>query len=146
LRYQSLSTTTAATTTQAPSTGRPRSPVSPARASRNAEYESTGSEWEEALEKSLKNVLADGNPVLHLFTKRIYKVLLRAMLGQPYLAKLPSLSLHAKGIQRNMSELIARAVKLFTVHSGVYEEVYSMIFASYTFTHYVFPEAEIDVD
>lgn len=73
-------------------------------------------------------------------------MLLRAMLGQPYLTKLPSLSLHAKGIQRNLSELIARAVKLFTVHSSVYEEVYSMIFASYTFTHYVFPEVEIDVD
>ena len=125
----------------------PRSrPVSPARATRAAEWETAASEWEEAMEKSLKNVLADGNPVLQLFTKRIYKVLLRAVLGQPYLNKLPSLSLHAKGIQRNLSELIASAVKLFALHNSAYGDVYSMIFSSHTFQHHVFPPVETDVD
>ena len=103
------------------------------------------SEWEEELEKSLRNVLAEGNPVLLLFTKRVYKVLLRALLRQPYHAKLPSFSLHAKGIQKNLVELIGRAVRLFNFHLSVYGEVYSMIFSSPTVQNYVFPiDVEID--
>ena len=108
--------------------------------------ESDSSQFEETLEKSLKNVLAEGNPVLQLFTRRIYKVLLRALLNQPYVSRLPSLSLHAKGIQRNLSELIARAVKLFALHCSIYENVYSMIFASNTFQTHVYPDLLTDVD
>ena len=103
------------------------------------------SEWEEALEKSLRNVLAEGNPVLLLFTKRVYKVLLRALLGQPYNAKLPSFSLHAKGIQKNLAELLGKATRLFSFHMSVYGEVYSMIFSSPTMQNYLFP-IDVEVD
>ena len=121
-------------------------PRSPPRTLKSSESEADSSEFEEILEKSLKNVLAEGNPVLQLFTRRIYKVLLRALLNQPYVSRLPSLSLHAKGIQRNLSELIARTVKLFIFHNSVYEDVYSMIFASNTFQTHVYPDLLTDVD
>ena len=119
-------------------------PRSPPRTVKSSEPDS--SEFEDTLEKSLKNVLAEGNPVLQLFTRRIYKVLLRALLGQPYTSRLPSLSLHAKGIQRNLSELISRAVRLFSLHCSIYENVYSMTFASNTFQTHVFPDPLTDVD
>lgn len=102
-------------------------------------------DWEEVLEKSLRNVLAEGNPVLALFTKRVYKVLLRAILNQPYAAKLPSFSLHAKGIQKNLGELITRAVKLFDIHIAEYGEVYATIFYHPTVQNYLFP-IDVEVD
>jgi len=94
-------------------------------------------DWEEALEKSLRNVLADNNPVLLLFTKRIYKVMLRALLGQPFMHKLPSFSLQASGIQKNLSDLIGKAVRLFKFHMSVYGEVYTLIFASKAIQDYL---------
>ena len=103
------------------------------------------SDWEQVLEKSLKNVLAEGNAVLALFTKRVYKVLLRAILNQPYAVKLPSYSLHAKGIQKNLGDLITRAVKLFDVHLAEYGDVYATIFYHPTVQNYIFP-IDVEVD
>lgn len=47
-------------------------------------------------ENSLKQSLAQSNPVLSLFTKRIYKVLVKGILNLPFHELLPTFSLHSR--------------------------------------------------
>ena len=47
-------------------------------------------------ENSLKQSLAHSNPVLLLFIKRIYKVLVKGILHLPYQDILPQFSLHSR--------------------------------------------------
>ncbi len=91
-------------------------------------------ELKDRVEKAIRDVVSDGNPVLALFTKRVYKVLLRAMLDKPYLQKLSSYSLQSKGQERNLSRLIELATKLFhhtfKVHGDIYKALVSTLAVS----------------
>lgn len=85
---------------------------------------------EENMGKAVKNAVTENNPVLNLFTKRIFKVLLRALCGQPYLPKLPTYSLHGKGQEQNINKLIKMSVKLFRHHMNVNSFLYLKLFIS----------------
>lgn len=85
-------------------------------------------EVHERVSKALKDVVAQGNPVLALFSKRVYKVLLRAMLGKGYKHLLASYSLHSPAQQRNLSQLLQSANRLFSHTMGVHRDVYTVIF------------------
>ena len=84
-------------------------------------------EVHERVTKALKDVVAQGNPVLALFSKRVYKVLLRAMLGKEYKYLLPTYSLHSPAQQRNLSQLLLSASRLFSHTMGVHRDIYTVI-------------------
>jgi hypothetical protein len=86
--------------------------------------------WEENMGKAVKNAVTENNPVLNLFIKRIFKVLLRALCGQPYLPKLPTYSLHGKGQEQNLEKLIKMSVQLFRHHMKVNSFLYCKLFVS----------------
>jgi hypothetical protein len=88
------------------------------------------SDWEKQLETSLRNCIAANNPVLLLFTKRLYKILLRCLLGQPFINRLPSYSLQAPGLQSNMGLLLGQTMKLFKIHLIVNRDIYGLILSS----------------
>jgi hypothetical protein len=84
-------------------------------------------EIHERVSKGLKDVVAHGNPVLSLFSKRVYKVLLRAMLGQGFKHLLPSYSLQSPAQQRNLSLLIQSVCRLFAHTMKVHRDVYLVV-------------------
>jgi hypothetical protein len=84
-------------------------------------------EVHERVSKGLKDVVAHGNPVLALFSKRVYKVLLRAMLGQGFKHLLPSYSLQSPAQQRNLSQLIQSVCRLFAHTMKVHRDVYVVV-------------------
>lgn len=91
-------------------------------------------EMKDRVDKAIRDVVSDGNPVLALFTKRVYKVLLRSMLGKPYLQKLSSYSLQSKGQERNLSRLMEITTKLFNhtikVHGDIYKALVGTLASS----------------
>lgn len=84
-------------------------------------------EVHERVSKALKDVVAQGNPVLALFSKRVYKVLLRAMLNKGYKHLLVSYSLQSPAQQRNLTQLLQSANRLFAHTMGVHRDVYTVI-------------------
>lgn len=86
-------------------------------------------EVRERVSKALKDVVAQGNPVLALFNKRVYKVLLRAMMGQGFKHLLASYSLQSPAQQRNLAQLLQSACRLFSHTMCIHREVYSTIIA-----------------
>lgn len=83
------------------------------------------------VEVAIKEVVSPGNAVLALFTKRVYKILLRGLLNQPYLPKLAAYSLHHKSQERNISKLIELGKRLFTHNLKIHEELYQNILLAY---------------
>ena len=81
----------------------------------------------ERVSKGLKDVVAHGNPVLTLFSKRVYKVLLRSMLGQGYKHLLPAYSLHSTAQQRNLTQLLQSTTRLFIHTMRIHREIYTVI-------------------
>lgn len=80
------------------------------------------------VEKLLREVVVhEQSPVLQLFLKRLYRVLMRACLGQPYMHKLASFSLQSKAQERNLARMVDLGTKLcahtVAVHGGIYREV-----------------------
>lgn len=80
------------------------------------------------VEKLLREVVVhEQSPVLQLFSKRLYRVLMRACLGQPYMHKLASYSLQSKAQERNLARMVDLGTKLcahtVAVHGGIYREV-----------------------
>eukprot|EP00428_Durinskia_dybowskii_P075315 CAMPEP_0170400786 /NCGR_PEP_ID=MMETSP0117_2-20130122/24677_1 /TAXON_ID=400756 /ORGANISM="Durinskia baltica, Strain CSIRO CS-38" /LENGTH=1002 /DNA_ID=CAMNT_0010657545 /DNA_START=260 /DNA_END=3268 /DNA_ORIENTATION=+ len=84
-------------------------------------------EVHERVSKGLKDVVAHGNPVLTLFSKRVYKVLLRAMLGQGFKHLLTSYSLQSPAQQRNLSQLVQSVCRLFAHTMRVHKDVYTVV-------------------
>jgi len=84
-------------------------------------------ELQERVDRSVREVVSANNPVLALFTKRIYKVLLRALLKQPFLQKLQAYSLNFKGQERNLSSLIRSTSLLFNHMYSIHSELYQSI-------------------
>ena len=84
-------------------------------------------ELQERVEKTLTDVVAPGNPVLTLFTKRIYKILLRVMLGQSITERLTQYSLNSKGQERNITHLLDSMVRLFNHNYNVHGDLYGDI-------------------
>lgn len=79
------------------------------------------------LEKTIADVVKEANPVLQLFQKRMYKLLLRILLDKPYQQKLRQYSLHAKGHERNLHQLFTLARALFRHNLRVHLPVYYAI-------------------
>jgi hypothetical protein len=75
--------------------------------------------------KALSDALAPHNPVLALFSKRVGKLLLRALCGMPYLHKLPDYSLQSKGQEKNIARLVDTAQKVFRQSMRVYAPFYN---------------------
>jgi hypothetical protein len=84
-------------------------------------------EVNERVSKALKDVVAHGNPVLQLFSKRVYKVLLRAMLGHGFKHLLPSYSLQSPAQQRNLSQLVQSVCRLYTHTMRIHKDVYTVV-------------------
>lgn len=79
-----------------------------------------------------ETILSPQSPVLLLFTKRVYKVLLRACLHQPVTPqKLKSYSLQSAAQERNLSRLLEQGQRLCThtvaVHGPVYVSITTAI-------------------
>lgn len=80
------------------------------------------------VEKLLKDVVVhDQSPVIQLFSKRLYRVLYRACIGQPFAHTLAAYSLQSKAQERNMATMITMATQLcqhtLAVHGEVYTEI-----------------------
>jgi T-complex protein 11 len=88
--------------------------------------------FESNVAKSIKDVLVDNNPILNLFIKRIYKLLLRGLLAQPYAGKLPSYSLQSRAQERAIGALIQEASLLFNHTMRIHAALYSSILGSET--------------
>jgi hypothetical protein len=82
------------------------------------------------IEKTLQDTITINNPVLLLFSKRLYKVLFRLFVGQPYLQKLTSFSLNIKGQERNIQILIEKTSTLFNHTFAIYSKMYYAIIHS----------------
>lgn len=82
------------------------------------------SDWEPKVRDAVMSGLADRNPILQLFSKRVYKLLLRALMGRPLLTRLRAYSLHSKALEKRITELAPKVVKLFQHHAKVFEAVY----------------------
>ena len=86
-------------------------------------------ELHEYILKTIKDCIAVDNPVLKLFTKRVYKLILRGILGQNYQHLLSSYSLQSIGHQSNIEELIKKCSILFNHNYSIYYELYNDIIA-----------------
>jgi len=80
------------------------------------------------VEKLLRDVVVtDQSPVLQLFSKRLYRILLRVCLQKPFVHKLAPYSLQSKAQERNLARLIELTTKLFqhtiAVHGDMYTEI-----------------------
>lgn len=84
-------------------------------------------ELQSRAEKMVRDVTSAQNPILALFAKRVYKILLRALLGKPFVSKLASYSLQSKGQERNLSRLIDLATKLFQHTMKVHGDLYKAL-------------------
>jgi hypothetical protein len=83
---------------------------------------------EEKISKMVKDIIKEDNPILELFQKRIYKLLLRALLAKPFQQKLKQYSLHSKGNEKNFHQLFSSINHLFQHNYRVYYQVYQIIF------------------
>jgi hypothetical protein len=83
------------------------------------------------VERTVREVVAPGNAVLTLFTKRVYKILLRVMLNQPYAEKLQSYSLQSRGQERNLTQCIDSVARLFAHSMSVHGELYAAVIGTY---------------
>jgi len=86
-------------------------------------------ELHEYILKSVKDIIGIDNPVLKLFTKRIYKLILRGILGQNYQHLLPSYSLQSPAHQSNIQELISKSIILFNHNYSIHFDLYNDIIA-----------------
>lgn len=86
-------------------------------------------ELEEKVSKLVKDVIQEGNPVLQLFQKRIYKLLLRILLNKPYQAKLKQYSLHSKGNDKHLHQLFISTNHLFQHNFKIFQLIYAKIVA-----------------
>lgn len=84
-------------------------------------------ELEENIAKALKNVINLENPVILLFSKRIYKVILKAILKQPYLASLKQFSLNGKIQEKNLGNIMKAIVIYFDKHINIHEKIYAAL-------------------
>jgi hypothetical protein len=91
------------------------------------ESDAISKELRNSLEKSTKDIIKEGNPVLQLFTKRIYKLLIRVLLDKPYQQKLKQFSLQSKGHEKNFHSLFSSLKALFHHNYKVFGSLYSMI-------------------
>jgi hypothetical protein len=96
----------------------------------NASSRYLPADWEKSFEQSLRGAITENNPVLQLFTKRLYKVLIRSLLGQPFLGRLPTYSLQAPGLQPNIGLLVGLATRLFKHNLTVNRDIYGLILSS----------------
>lgn len=87
-------------------------------------------EVHEKVEKSIKEVISEGNPVLSLFSKRVFKITLRAILDQPLSSKIAAYSLNSKGQERNISELVSLAQRLFNHNFNIHKDLYKVLLHS----------------
>jgi len=86
-------------------------------------------ELHENILKTIKDCIGVDNPVLKLFTKRVYKLILRGILGQNYQHLLPSYSLQSIGHKSNIEELIKKCTILFNHNYSIFYELYNDIIA-----------------
>lgn len=84
----------------------------------------------ELLGRSISDVVKEGNPVLQLFQKRIYKLLFRVILEKPHQLKLRQYSLQAKGLERNLHQLFNLSKALFRHNLHVYFPVYQIVLST----------------
>ena len=81
----------------------------------------------EKAEKCVRDIISPENAVLSLITKRIFKVLLRGLLNQPYQQKLGVFSLASPAQERNLSSTMELVKKVFNhswlVHGNMYRAV-----------------------
>jgi hypothetical protein len=67
------------------------------------------------------------HPILQLYTQRIYKLLLRAMLQISYTSKLTTYSLQSKAQERNLARLMDIGVKLLKHTMAIHQTMYGEI-------------------
>jgi hypothetical protein len=84
----------------------------------------------EKAEKCVKDSIAPGNPVLNLLTKRVYKVILCALIKQPYLHKLSSFSLASRAQERNWKSALDSITNMFNHNWAVYGALYRSVLAA----------------
>lgn len=83
------------------------------------------------VDQAVKELVSPGNSILALFTKRVYKILLRALLDKPYVPKLATYSLQHKAQDRNISQMVQLGNKLFQHTMKVHGELYQTILYTY---------------
>lgn len=86
-------------------------------------------ELHENILQTIKDCIDVDNPVLKLFTKRVYKLILRGILGQNYQHLLSSYSLQSIGHKSNIEELIKKCSILFNHNYSIFYELYNDIIA-----------------
>jgi hypothetical protein len=84
----------------------------------------------ERVSKAVKDVVSPGNPVLALFTRRLYKILLRSMLNLDVESVLVSYSLNAAAQKRNIKYMTQIASNVFRHSIAVHIEFYRFIIFS----------------
>lgn len=86
-------------------------------------------ELHEKVNKTLNDTISKDNPILNLFTKRVYKLLFRVILGQNYIHLLSSYSLQSPAHQNNINTLLTTASKLFKHNVIIHRDLYCDIIA-----------------
>lgn len=88
------------------------------------------SQWEEEVKKEVKAIIDPGNPILVLFTKRIYKVMYRVLLDQHYEVKLGQYSMNSSQTRVILAQIMKEISTVFTLHYKLFTPVYTSILTS----------------
>jgi hypothetical protein len=88
------------------------------------------SQWEEEVKKEVKAIIDPGNPILVLFTKRVYKVMYRVLLDQPYEVKLGQYSMNSNQTKINLAQITKEISTVFTLHTKLFTPIYTSILVS----------------
>ena len=88
------------------------------------------SQWEEEVKKEVTAIIDPGNPILVLFTKRIYKVMYRVLLEQPYEIKLGQYSMNSSQTKIILAQIMKEVSTVFTLHSKLFTPIYTSILTS----------------
>lgn len=86
--------------------------------------------WEKVLEESLKKCVSQSSPVFSLFSKRVYSVLVRALLDVPFTDLLARYSMNSRSQLQQLKVIIQMGKTLFTHNMKAFGDIYSSMLQS----------------
>ena len=98
-----------------------------ASASASPRAQSSMSIYADIIRAAVTAALADGSVILTMFYKRLHKLMLRALLRRPVLAKLATFSLNSKVLTSLINIWSGQCEALFKLNLSVYSNVLTVV-------------------
>lgn len=87
-----------------------------------------GKEWEDGMRKAISDTVAEDNVVRNLFSKRIIKLILSALVDKPFQDLLPIYSLSSPQQVKMLSSIIASTKRVYVLNVRTFGAFYDLIY------------------